>query len=185
MENRVFIIHGWDGNPTEAWKGWLKDQLEQKKYHVVAPSLPNAENPVVADWLAKIQKTVGKPDKKTFLVGHSLGCLAILKYIESLDEKDKIGGCILVAGFIDGVKDPSLKEWMENKIDVAKVRKICKKIVAISSDNDPLITNEQTKHMVDSLKAKFILERRKRHLGEDDQIYQLPSVLNAVLEMSR
>lgn len=185
MENKVFIIHGWQGNPRDAWKTWLKDELEQRKYHVVAPSLPGADNPRLADWLAKMHKTIGKPDKRTFLVGHSLGCPAILRYIESLPDDAKIGGCVLVAGFMEDMKVPELREFVAKEFNVSKIRKICKKIVAISSDNDPFITNVQTKNMVDMLKAKFILERRKRHLDEDDEVYQLPSALNAILEMSR
>jgi len=27
---RVFIIHGWGGNPEEGWLPWLKKELEAK-----------------------------------------------------------------------------------------------------------------------------------------------------------
>ena len=28
---RVFIIHGWEGHPENAWFPWLKKELEQKR----------------------------------------------------------------------------------------------------------------------------------------------------------
>jgi len=30
MANRIFIIHGWDGNPHDSWKPWLKKEPEMK-----------------------------------------------------------------------------------------------------------------------------------------------------------
>ena len=98
MQKRVFIIHGWEGTPDSNWFPWLKNELEKKGFAVAAPQMPNAVCPKMGEWLAYLQKIVGKPDENTFFVGHSLGSIAILRYFESLPDQEKAGGAILRAG---------------------------------------------------------------------------------------
>lgn len=49
--------------------------------------------------MAKIKDVVGEPDLNTYFAGHSLGLIAILRYLEILPETQKVGGCVFVAGF--------------------------------------------------------------------------------------
>src|SRR4030042_1201767 len=42
---RVFIIHGWGGNPEEAWMPWLKKQLEISGIEVHVLAMPDTANP--------------------------------------------------------------------------------------------------------------------------------------------
>ena len=46
--------------------------------------MPHAELPKVAEWVMALKNAVGKLDKNTFFVGHSLGCVAVLRYIAVL-----------------------------------------------------------------------------------------------------
>ena len=61
-------------------------------YAVPAVQL-RAEHPFLDEWLGYMHKHIHNPDRKTFLVGHSLGCIAILRYLESLNEQ-RIGGAV-------------------------------------------------------------------------------------------
>ena len=36
---RVFIIHGWGGNPETEWIPWTKKQLEKKGFQVEVPEM--------------------------------------------------------------------------------------------------------------------------------------------------
>ncbi len=44
---RVFIVHGWDGYPTEGWFPWLKAELEKRGFTVAVPAMPHPERPTV------------------------------------------------------------------------------------------------------------------------------------------
>jgi predicted alpha/beta hydrolase family esterase len=98
MKKRVFIIHGWGGNPDEHWLPWLKSELEQKGYEVVVPQMPNTNKPVIEEWVNHLSEIVGEVDAQTYFVGHSVGCQTILRYLETQAGK-KAGGCVLVAAW--------------------------------------------------------------------------------------
>jgi len=74
---RVFIIHGWDGSPEEAWLKWLRLELEKMSIKVVAPHMPNAAEPKIREWVGHLSGLVSATDEKTYFVGHSIGCQAI------------------------------------------------------------------------------------------------------------
>jgi|GEM_PF-5523511 len=96
---RAVIVHGYKGKPETNWKPWLKAELEANGYAVTVPAMPEAEQPIARAWHDKLTETVGQPDADVYLIGHSLGCITILRYLESLPENQKVGGVVLVAGF--------------------------------------------------------------------------------------
>ncbi|HSU72630.1 MAG TPA: alpha/beta fold hydrolase [Candidatus Binatia bacterium] len=174
---RVILVHGWDGSPKRDFLPWLKEKLEEHHFRVFAPQMPE---PTVAAWVAHLAKVVGKPDKNTFFVGHSLGCIAIARYLASLPSK--VGGCVLVAGF-SSTKEPELKEFTTLPLDWERVKAVSR-FVAISSDNDSEVTRKQSDDFAKKLNAHAILEPGFGHFCDDDHIKEVPSVLNAVLELA-
>lgn len=193
MKKRVFIIHGWGGNPEEGWFPWLKKELEAKGFEVRVPAMPDTENPEIETWVSYLAKSVGMPDENTYFVGHSIGCQTILRYLDSLPEDAKVGGVVLVAGWVSltpmATRTEEEKEivmpWYKNPIDLQKVKKQSKKITAIFSDNDPFVPlKENSETYKNELGAKIIIENNKGHFSGSDGITELPSALNAVLEIS-
>ena len=87
MQKRVFIVHGWDGHPKEGWFPWLKQELEKHGFDVFVPQMPEPIMPKIEAWVSHLAGIVNKPDKNTCFVGHSIGCQAILRYLETLDVK--------------------------------------------------------------------------------------------------
>ena len=98
MVRRVFIVHGWQGTPSVNWFPWLKFKLEGRGIRVMVPQLPDTGRPRMTPWVNELAKTVVVPDKDCYFIGHSLGCITILRYLESLKDQT-IGGVVLVAGF--------------------------------------------------------------------------------------
>lgn len=141
---RVFIIHGWDGNPDEAWLAWLRRELKKKNIKVIAPQMPNAEEPKISEWVPYLSKLAGAPDEETYFVGHSIGCQTIMRYLETIYPQ-KVGGAIFVAGWLhlENLEGPAeeaiAKPWMETPIDLAKVKNSAPNIIAIFSGNDPFV----------------------------------------------
>ncbi len=95
---RVFIIHGWDGYPEEGWFPWLKKELEKNGFEVFVPAMPNPSEPKIEEWIPFLENIIDEPDEDTYLVGHSIGCQTIFRYLEQLENK-KIGGAVCVAGW--------------------------------------------------------------------------------------
>ena len=186
MTKRVFLIHGWEGNPKNSWFPWLKSKLEEKGFKVIAPEMPDSGSPKIDPWIDKLKEVVGVPDQETYFVGHSIGCQAIMRYLQTEDAK--IGGIIFVAGFFNlhhletqEEKDIA-KPWLETEIDTDKIKTLTDNIVAIFSDNDPDVSLEDSKLFESRLGAKIIVEKGKGHFSDDAGIKELPVVLDEILK---
>jgi len=190
MNKRVFIVHRWDGSPEVDWYLWLRKELEEENFEVLVPEMPNPEEPEIEPWVSELSGIVGVPDLDTYLVGHSVGCQTILRYLESIDTK--IGGAVCVAPWFDlknlwdKKSEEIAKPWVETPIDFEKVRKVSDKFVAILSDDDSWVPLSKTKKKFKgNLGAKVIVEHKKGHFTEDDGITELPSALKSILEISK
>lgn len=192
MKKRVFLVHGWGGNPEDKmWFSWLKKELEAKNFEVHAPHLPDTHNPRKENWVPALAKVVGAPDENTFLVGHSMGCQTILRYAESLPAGSKIGGAVFVAGFtksLTGLENNSEREiansWLGVPLDFEKIKNIIIKSVAIFSDDDIFVPLENTEAFEKLLGSEIIIEANKAHFDPEAGIVELPSALEAVLKIA-
>lgn len=186
---RVFIIHGWGGHPNEHWSPWLKRELEKRGFSVETPQMPDTDNPSIEQWVPFLAKLVGKPDKETYFIGHSIGCQTIMRYLEKI--KEPVGGVVFVAGWVKlkGLETPEeehiAKPWLEAPIDFGKIKRAAKNFVAFFSDDDPFVPLDDTKVFKEKLGAKIIVEKNKGHYTMETKISEVPAVLQAILEISR
>ncbi|OGM96277.1 MAG: hypothetical protein A3B86_04000 [Candidatus Yanofskybacteria bacterium RIFCSPHIGHO2_02_FULL_38_22b] len=188
---RVFIIHGWEGYPEENWFPWLKKELEAEGFEVFVPQMPDADNPRIERWIPKISEIVGIADENTYFVGHSMGCQAIVRYLETLPEGIKIGGVIFVAGFFKRLtglgEEPDFeaveKEWMVTPLDLEKVKNHLNESVAIFSDDDPYVPLDNQDDFRDKLGSKIIIQHKMNHFSSNWGLTELPVVLDELLKM--
>ena len=95
----VYIVHGYMASPNDHWFGWLQSQLEARGATVSILAMPDSSNPDPAAWQRHLEQNVERHDENTYFVAHSLGCIALLHYLQSLPAETRIGGLLLVAGF--------------------------------------------------------------------------------------
>ncbi|TSC58072.1 MAG: hypothetical protein Greene041679_182 [Parcubacteria group bacterium Greene0416_79] len=180
---RVFLIHGWEGNPQNHWFPWLSLELKANGFEVNAPQMPHAGEPRVLEWTRFLERYVGKPNRHTYFVGHSLGCIAIARHLAELPARVKVGGCVFVAGFSGRLNIPEIKEFYELPFDPNQAKAHCDKFTMIFSDNDPYVPIEKSLEFAKQLGAKTILERGKGHFTTRDGVKALPSAFSALLKM--
>jgi len=181
---KVIIVHCWEGNPDYCWYPNTKEELEKKGYEVVVPEMPETNTPKFNKWLQKLKEVIGEPNESLYLVGHSLGCITILKYLESLKENQKIGGAILVAGFTADLGYEEIKSFIETPVSFEKIKTHCQKFVAIHSDNDPHVSLKYGDIFKEKLNAKLIIKHNMGHFSSKDNCIQLPEVIENLLEIS-
>ena len=184
-KKRLIIVHGWEGYPKEGWYPWLKKEMEKRGWEVQVPTMPSTNRPKIFEWLPFLQQTVGKADGSVFLVGHSLGCITILRFLENLQESKLIGGAILIAGFDNPIMHKELKNFFEEPIAWEKIKKKCKKFVSIHSTDDPYVPIENSSSFKKNLGAKTIVTSGFRHFSGEDGITFLPAALEELLKISK
>lgn len=184
MISKVIFVHGWESSPKEGWWPWLKKELESRGFEVIAPVLPNSANPNMSKWLNKLKKAIGIPDQNCYFIGHSLGCITVLRYIESL-KKQNIGGAVLVAGFTSNLGYDELDSFFKNKINWGKIKSHCEKFTVIHSKNDRYVSLHYGNFFKKRLGAKLLTEEKMGHFTDKDGIKKLPSALKSILEMEK
>jgi len=143
MVKRIFLIHGWEGNSSNCWFPWLKDGLEDLGFSVFALDMPDTENPKIEPWVSKIKEEVSEVDEETYFVGHSIGCQAILRFLET--QERRCGGVFLAAPWmhLNGLESDEEREiakpWLETPIDFEKVKTKAAGFSCLFSDNDPFV----------------------------------------------
>jgi len=147
--------------------------------------MPDSVHPKMAAWLNHLTKTVSVPDENCYFVGHSLGCITILRYLESLPKKQKIGGAVLVAGFTSDLGFQDLSSFFTKSINWAKIKLHCKKFVAIHSDDDPWVSLHYADFFKKELNAEIIIEHNMKHFSGDDGLNEFPAARDAVLKLSQ
>ena len=175
---RVFIVHGWGGNSNEGWLVWLKNQLLGEGFEVVVPDMPDTDNPKIGALVNHLGSLVGMCDKDTYFVGHSIGCQAVMRYLEKLSDNEKVGGVVFVAGWLnltDETWDENYTkeiadEWINTPINFEKIKKHTNNFVEIASDNDPYVDLSNTELFRNNLGAKIVVLENKGHISGEDGV---------------
>ena len=181
---RCVIVHCWEGYPKYCWYPWVKRELEKKGFKVMVPAMPDSVNPKLSGWLPKLKKVIGKSDDKLYLVGHSLGCITIMRYLEGLKKEEKIAGVVMVAGFVDNLGYKEIASFFEKPVNFKKIKSHAGKFVAIHSDNDPYVALTNADVFKKELGAKVVVMKDMNHFsGEienEEACTKLPQVVENI-----
>ncbi len=154
--------------------------------------MPEPLNPRIESWVSFLKNQVNIPDKNTVLFGHSIGAQTILRYLELLNENEKIGGVVMLAGWVHLTDEACETEedkkiampWLETVINWEKIKTKANKFTAIFSDDDPLVPLSDSEIFKEKLNAQIVVEHNQGHFSGSDGVTELRSALNAILEMS-
>ena len=187
---RTIIIHCWEGYPNYCWYPWVKQKLEAASFQVAVPAFPNTEKPKLCEWLPMLKDVAGDPDEELYLIGHSLGCITIMRYLEGLVEDQKIGGVVFVAGFTENVGFDEIQNFFETPVDLEKIKaKVKNGFVAIHSDNDLYVDLKYADIFKEKLSAEIIIKSGAKHFSGaiegEDSCTELPDVVRSVEKLSK
>ncbi|NDL01173.1 RBBP9/YdeN family alpha/beta hydrolase [Photorhabdus bodei] len=154
--NNVVIVHGLSATPDHHWFPWLKDQYEKLNVNIIVPEMPESHAPFPHLWQEKLQESIFSPNERTLFIGHSLGCIATLRYISSLPDNVNIGGVVLIAGFHEKLSTlPELSTFTEEELDFCSLRQKINQRIAILSLNDEIVSPQFTLNLSQQLRAEL------------------------------
>ena len=183
---KVFMIHGFEGEPNGGWRPWLMWELAKKDVWACALPMPTPDKPEREQWIETIMKAVDIPTEEVFLVGHSLGVPAILRYLESLNKNQKIGGAVLVSGPAFKIKKngyEKVNEFLNVPFDFEHIKNVCKNFIVIHGDNDMDVPFSNAEYLSKNLSCELIPIPNGKHLAGHDGFYELPILLESLEKM--
>lgn len=187
---KIYIIHGWDGSPDEPMLKHIKKEAESLRHKVTILEMPEPAVPTISAWMNTIDDSV-KPDKDTVFIGHSIGCQAILRYLETITTP--IRAIILIAPWMTLDEEALRKEgeemleiagpWVNTPINWELVKKNAGKVICLFSDNDPYVPLSNADTFRDNLNAKIIIEKDKGHFSEDTGVKSNRTVIEELRDL--
>ena len=166
MVKRVLIIHGWESNSREHWFLEEKKRLGQLGYEVVVPDMPNTLHPKKEEWVKVIRGF--NPDENSILIGHSLGGVAILRYLE--EAINKVGKCIFIATPIRklGMGYEGIENFLEDEFNWEKIKENTDKLVVFNQVEDPAVPLQHGKDLANYLNAELVVFKGNDHFDKID-----------------
>ena len=179
MENKIFLIHGYTAKPSDNWFPWLKNEIKKDNLAISLLDMPNSQNPDPLVWDAYCDSHISQTDGIT-IIGHSLGCIQALRFIERHDIKQV--NLILVSGFDEKTHTlPQLAAFTDQSIDYAAVLPKINQAVVISALDDDIMPYVYSETLARHLKCKLIVVPEGKHFIDRDGILDLPVVYDELL----
>lgn len=152
---RALILHGWRGRVDKGWPRWLAEELSDRGIEVEPVQMESEDDPsreVTERWAREVAERIRPGD---VLVGHSMGCLVLLRCLSNLAEVP-VAGLVLIAGGL----------WGE--IDAERVKRLAARRICIYSDNDDKISQERSEALVNTIEAEAWVIPGQGHFDNDD-----------------
>lgn len=185
---KIYLIPRWAANIHSDWYDWLTEKIYAKyKIEIIRPAMPNWGNPNITTSLDFLQQAITETDNETYFIGHSVGCQAILRYLDfkfSQNNQLQVGGFLFVAGWFE-VDKPwvTLKPWLKpNQINYSNISENAAYKKVVLSDNDPFSGNFK-KNKTDwefKLRADVTIYPNEFHFNNPEEKSILQEVENMI-----
>lgn len=183
-KSNVYILHGYTASSQAEWFPWLKNKLIEVGATVTVFDMPNPNAPVPEEWDAYLSNTIVECDENTFFVGHSLGCIALLRYLEKQAVTAKIGGIILVSGFLKPVPTlPMLDSFLRQELKILQLVEMIKQRLVISSPKDWIVDYQYSCELAKQMEARLITVENGGHFIAQEGFTEFPLVYDELCKM--
>jgi uncharacterized protein len=135
---RVVLMPRWSGTARSDWYDWLAGELDVS---VSVAELDQPDRPTIAGCVESLGAAVAPDPGEVCLVGHSVGCLAIL-HLLATSSGLFVPAAVFIAGWwtIDAPWD-TIRPWLDTPIDTDAARRAVGETRVVISDNDPFTSD--------------------------------------------
>ncbi|MEU8778708.1 alpha/beta hydrolase [Streptomyces sp. NPDC048606] len=189
--SEIVVSHGYGASDDSVWFPYLTDRLGAAGHRVTVPRLPQTTAPRPEPWRKTYAEAVraAGPAGSTVLVGHSIGAVNVLRFLEQHDpESDGVfAGVLLVAASAHEVGYDELAEFFEGGFDWARIRRAARGFRVLQALDDPVNQPDPTAHVrlfVQGLGATAVVTPTGGHFGAtpDDHV-EVPEAVRLVTEL--
>ncbi len=159
---RVVLIHGYNANPEMNFHPWLIQQLKDKGIEVIAPKIPLEGEPDVLLCIDALVQAVGRLDEKTIILGHSLGGVLALRYLEAAEAVSTPRAVMLIAAPWQ-TKSETIKNLFLSEFDYDVVAWKAKEFVIVHDKEDTMVPFDHALKYQKMLNAELIETTGNNH----------------------
>ncbi len=154
---RVILLHGFNASPRQNFHPWLAGELRQRGFEVLTPELPlkSGEEIRLPDVIEDLRRQVGRLHAEDIVLGHSLGGLMALQYLEGAEMSGPPRAAILVASPWH-VGNPALRHLFIADFDADVLMWKAREFVVVHSKDDTLVPIDHGRKWADVLRARLV-----------------------------
>ena len=166
---RIILVHGFNASPQMNFHPRLAQTLRAKGYEVVTPTLTLKAGEAfdLNQAIEEMKEQVGYLKGEDILLGHSLGSLIILQYLEAVEMTETPRAVILVAPPWN-VSRPELRQLFIADLDADVLMWKAREFVVVHSNDDKLVPIEHGKRLAEALKAQLVETTGDGHYMDQD-----------------
>lgn len=180
--NIVYVIHGYQATPDSHWFPWLKQELEAQGHEVVVLALPGPDSPKLPGWLDHIRANIKRHDAQSFYIGHSLGCITLLRHL--VTQQEAVGGMILVSGFAEALSFlPALDSFSAEPLDIEHLKRLVPQRLVMAAQDDYIVPYPYSLRLAEKLGAEWELFEDGGHFMAQDGFTEFPALFDAIKQM--
>jgi predicted alpha/beta hydrolase family esterase len=179
MARQAIVVPRWGGTPAHDWYPWI---VAERPGEVRVLELPDPDTPTIDAWpeaIAAVLRERGDSLADTVVVGHSVGCQAVLRALGRLSDDAHVHAVLCVAGWWS-VDAPwaTIRPWMDPPPDLERVRRIAGSVHVLLSTNDPFTADYEHNARLwrEYLDADVAVIDAAKHFNATEE----PSVLDAL-----
>ncbi len=182
---KVFMVHGFEGSPNGGWRPWLLGELAKLDIYACALAMPSPDAPLPAEWVAEIARHVERSaGDEVYLVGHSLGVPAILRYLQTAPTGVHIAGAVLVSGpAMIRREDPHNLNPFLAGLNFGAIAASAAAFAVIHGDDDEVVPVDHARLLARELGCACTLVPHGGHLNGSAGWLTLPPVVEALTKM--
>ncbi len=178
---RVILVHGFNSSPEMNFHPWLARELRKKGYEVVTPTLPLTRSEFDLTKVMEIMHSqVGYLKGDDIVLGHSLGALIVLQYLEAVEMSEQPRAVVLVAPPWN-VSREEIRRLFIADLDADVLMWKAREFFVLHSRDDKLVPLDHGKRMADALKAKLIEVDGENHFMDAEH----PVLLEMIEKIAR
>ena len=179
-KTHLYLVHGYTASSASNWYPSFKKQMHSKDMEVIVLNMPNSNEPKFNEWMNHLEESINVHDEDTIFIGHSLGCIAILNYLNKNRISRSIKGLFLISGFLENTPIPELSEFIKYDLDYSYLIGLTHNSVVVSAKDDDIVPFHYSKEMAEKLSARLILLDNGKHFIDRDNYIDFPVLVNEV-----
>jgi predicted alpha/beta hydrolase family esterase len=163
MNYTLLIVPGLGDSGKEHWQNYWLTKYENSRKVIQN----DWDQPILEDWLHKLNESITAIDGKVIIVAHSLATV-LLAHWSRANNTQKIAGALLVApADVDSESHTPEETWNFSPIPLSKLDYPS---IVVTSANDPYISVERAQFLAEQWGSAFVNIGPKGHLNTDSQL---------------
>ena len=177
---KILIIPG-NGNAdinTDCWYSWARDEFQKLGFPVRAENMPDPEIAHMDIWLPHIKNEL-QADENTIIIGHSLGAVAAMRYLEH----NKLLGAVLIGACYTDLGLESEKEagYYTDPWQWESIKANTKWLIQFASTDDPYVMIDEARYIHKQTNSEYYEFTDRGHFGDElKPTREFPELVEAV-----